>query len=543
MRPFSFNFAVLATALLGIGFFSGTAKANDVYISQNGGGNGSSCSSPLVYTYFNTSSNWTSGTPTGVQIGPGTTVHLCGTITNSLAFQGSGNSTASVTLHFEAGAQMSSPAFISQAINTSGESYIVIDGGTPCGPNTACSANLSGTGIIQNTANGTSLANQIGTAAINVGQGSCGQNIEIKNLIMENIYVRTSQSDESAGATTSAGITGYDCGNNMLVHDNTASWSRADIYLGSATSSNWKIYNNVVRHATWGIAAFASGSTTILSNLIVYGNDIDIGSDWDDPSYLFHLDGLFIYGQGSTGYVNGAYVYNNYFHGNWGSNGTSAAQTGQAYINQNLQNFYIFNNIFDISAGGGAANGNLAIGYSDVNFLIVNNTFLGAGGTLSGCCAIGDAGGGDTGITVENNIEAHIDSGVNFSHATQPATVNYNDNYDITGTGENGAWCNPTLGCTTSFSAWQSAGNDTYGVYADPILNASYLPQPGSAAIHLGTNLYSVCSGQPNPGLGALCYDAAGYPRPATGNWDAGAYNDPPSSAPLPPTSFTAVSH
>ncbi len=43
---------------------------------------------PAPVTYFNNSGNWTSGTPTGQQIGPGTTVNLVGTITaiNGLDF-------------------------------------------------------------------------------------------------------------------------------------------------------------------------------------------------------------------------------------------------------------------------------------------------------------------------------------------------------------------------------------------------------------------------------------------------------------------------
>ena len=52
----------------------------------------------------------------------------------------------------------------------------------------------------------------------------------------------------------------------------------------------------------------------------------------------------------------------------------------------------------------------------------------------------------------------------------------------------------------------------------------------GSGAIGAGTNLYSTCNGQPNPGLGALCFDAAGVARPSSAAWDIGAYQYVPAT-------------
>lgn len=70
---------------------AGLASANDVYLAQTalGGATGVDCADAVAATYFNTSSHW-SGSPTGIQIGPGTTVHLCGTISTNLTFQGGG---------------------------------------------------------------------------------------------------------------------------------------------------------------------------------------------------------------------------------------------------------------------------------------------------------------------------------------------------------------------------------------------------------------------------------------------------------------------
>ena len=83
---------------------------NAVYIAQTAAGsaNGTSCANAYALTYFNTSGNW-SATPTGTQIGPDTTVHLCGTFTAAaatsgmLAIQGNGTSGHPVTILFDPG--------------------------------------------------------------------------------------------------------------------------------------------------------------------------------------------------------------------------------------------------------------------------------------------------------------------------------------------------------------------------------------------------------------------------------------------------------
>ncbi len=111
--------AVLVIAFL---MFRATAVppggSQDIYIAQSaaGGNTGADCADALAYTFFNTSSNWAS-TYTGGKISPGTTVHLCGTITgtntantNILRTQGAGTSGSPITIHFETGAIVQSPA-------------------------------------------------------------------------------------------------------------------------------------------------------------------------------------------------------------------------------------------------------------------------------------------------------------------------------------------------------------------------------------------------------------------------------------------------
>jgi hypothetical protein len=73
------------------------AAATSVYVAQNaqGANDGSSCANARPVSFFNTGGNWGAG---ATQIGPGTTVFLCGTITTNLTFQGSGTSGDYITV-------------------------------------------------------------------------------------------------------------------------------------------------------------------------------------------------------------------------------------------------------------------------------------------------------------------------------------------------------------------------------------------------------------------------------------------------------------
>src|SRR5579863_506751 len=91
-------------------FFASLAfsSATDVYITQDGSSQGACTSNPQPVTFLNSSSNWGSGSS---QIGPGTTVHLCGTISTAVTPGGNGASGNPVTILFESGASISAPVF------------------------------------------------------------------------------------------------------------------------------------------------------------------------------------------------------------------------------------------------------------------------------------------------------------------------------------------------------------------------------------------------------------------------------------------------
>jgi len=84
------------------------AGAKDFYIAANqaGTGSGTGCSTAKSYTWFNNTASWGTGS---AQIGPGTTVHLCGTFTGTagqqlLSVHGNGTSTSPITIKFETNA-------------------------------------------------------------------------------------------------------------------------------------------------------------------------------------------------------------------------------------------------------------------------------------------------------------------------------------------------------------------------------------------------------------------------------------------------------
>src|SRR5579864_3045616 len=84
------------------------ASVSNVYIAQTalGNGDGSTCTNALAASFFNIAGNWGAGT---TQIGPGTVVHLCGTISTTLTVQASGAAGTPITILFEPNARLSQP--------------------------------------------------------------------------------------------------------------------------------------------------------------------------------------------------------------------------------------------------------------------------------------------------------------------------------------------------------------------------------------------------------------------------------------------------
>jgi hypothetical protein len=122
---------------------------------------------------------------------------------------------------------------------------------------------------------------------------------------------------------------------------------------------------------------------------------------------------------------------------------------------------------------------------------------------------------------LENNIvtNAWILVGVNGSAVTF-GTLDYNA-YGNANSGTQ--WYVNGTGDIATLAAWKTAsGEGPHSTYtaSGVSLNSDYTPQAASPAVGAGANLTSLCSGN----LTALCSDLKGVARPATGAWDAGAY-------------------
>jgi len=254
-----------------------SARANDVYIAQSsaGAGNGSSCASAAPVSFFNNSSNWGSGSN---QIGPGTTVHLCGVITTGLAVQASGTSGNQITIFFEPGAKLSQPASTSYLLSVANKSFITINGGI--------------NGVMENTANGTGLANQASTIAV---QASGAHDISVENVTCQNLYVHTLASDNTSlgpdGCYYANGTSGNVIIHDMVMHD--VRW--AVTITASNGASNFQFFNNEEYNMDHGLAMAEEANGVAISNFSFHDNHIHDFANWDSTGNSYHHDGLHIY--------------------------------------------------------------------------------------------------------------------------------------------------------------------------------------------------------------------------------------------------------
>ena len=498
------------------------AGAKDFYIAANqaGSGTGTGCSSAKSYTWFNNTASWGTG---AAQIGPGTTVHLCGTFAGTagqqlLLVHGNGTSTSPITIKFETNAVLTAPYWSSSgAINESGRSYIVIDGGT--------------NGLIKNTANGTGLGYAQDTRAIFAP--SCTGCV-IQNLTIANLYVRTSTSDLAVRQTAVNCVYWLNSNNLTITHVtcHDAGWAFAG-YGNNFTLSHSNIYN--IDH---GLAFGPQGTT---SGFSIHDNHIHDYVKWDSTTNAYHHDGLHIWGQNGGIATNGV-IYNNLFDGDSGVN-----ITGHIYLQDSVKNVSVYNNVFLVpsnrtinalwfsgitSAGvlpGGPATGNSAY-----------NNFIRAGGHTHGTGIYANA---QNNFTAANNVLLGGNSDITIQGGGYLSAVGINNNIyeDLL----------KDVGSLNTFgyqghnyhdlASWQAACHcDSKSKLAPASqINASSLGQllSGSVAISAAANLINITSGSLSP----LANDIVGASRPLSGNWDAGAYKFGSTALPSSPTGLTAT--
>jgi hypothetical protein len=528
------------------------------YIAQSAGvfSGGSACNgqTTIAAATFNALTN-----------SPGDTNYICGTITGSassniITIKGSGTSSSPVNVIFDMGASLSAP-YCNSGGNDSGclvistpqspQSYITVNGGTPCGWTNTGGAEPACNGTIVNTASGDQLANT-GASTNAVEMEDCTGCV-VENLGIYNLYV------ESANGTT-ANVQADNCiiysGTNNSIHDNRmhdVGWCL--FYNMHNGDSNNQVHNNDVYNTPHPMFfATGSGATTTANNGYVYSNHFHDYANWNTPSCVFHVEGIHSSGPGAAPFpvFNDLYIYNNYFGPNEGNclfseiffsvNTNTLGSAG--YVN----NSAIFNNIFEANASNISDNAMDITGNGNV---VYNNTMVYDGSSSASVALAWSDISQNAGYTFsfKNNASQGFYTFVadDTSGSEGPGITG---NYNVY------ASCADTLGgCLNAFvsggtSTWTTYKANAFGqeVNSTPAgmgtgskcctgtlgLSASpaFIPQTGSVVVGAGTNLSSICSGQPNPGLGALCSDANGYSRPTTGAWAAGALQIGDSGAP-----------
>ena len=506
---------------------SSSAQASDVYITPDGSGQGVCTNSPQTPAWFNNSGNWGTGAN---QIGPGTTVHLCGTFTGAagatlLTFQGNGASGNPVTLLFEAGATLTAPYWGSSgsaAINTNGKSNLVIDGGS--------------NGTIQNTANGTGLANQQASSAVHISGAS---NVTVQHLTVANICQHNSTSDTVAcnsGGNNDRAVYISGGATNVTITLNTIHDSQNCVeYSGSGSDTGVLISKNTIYHCNWGVGGYGGSN-----GLTIDGNDISSATNWDTGADSFHHNGIILFPQSTN--MNHVVISNNYIHD---INGT---ETAHIFLDPNssgnLPGVMIYNNVTVTTTLGGPTNCFIEPGAHVAPAYVFNNTMSGASACGTGVDPTGQ---------IYNNVFVGMFNSIGIP--SNGVSSDYNSFFGLTGgtlafTNASNNINASTLAQWVTATGSQPCGTgrcDEHSISTDPALTAAFTLTSGSPAIGIGKNLSSL--GVSGLNVGAPQFFGVNYacgngcvPRPSTGNWDIGAYPSSTSAGqqPNPPSGLTA---
>lgn len=541
------------------------AQAANVYVSHSGG-TGVACNgipggvTAISEASFNSGGSW--GTGSG-QIGPGTIVHFCGTLTGTtLGVSGTGTSGAGViTFVFDTvtnGNMTPSSCASGQVFwlgGGNGANYFKI-----IGKHDVTHPDIS-------FPNNGSASLGYPTQCIFNGLDNLGHDVEVESMAIGPMFVHDPNDNtfisSSAGGCISTN--GFSPGINLLLHDNILHDCATDGMLLTSLSSggciNWQIYNNEIYNEDHTIEFGLPDSATV-SCLQYHDNNFHDWAIWDTASNFLHHDGFFV--QGNAGQIlSGLLDYNNWFHGDMGHNNTSPIFYDLETQNNSccalVENTIRANDVFQ-NSGTTAPWGNGIDIQGNLNETNVNNTVI-----CGVVPSLGYALGG-TSMVFENNISSGCSTFMEAitNQVNSFTNLDYNGYFNLVfGSGASAFSFNPTgcgtMGCqigTTNgnslalqFSEWQGLLVTAYGGScptslfgechsiqgASAVLNGTALPMSGSPVINAGTNLTSMCGT-----YAFICLDSSlgntrtPTVRPATGPWTIGALNGGTSFAATP---------
>lgn len=539
-------------AACGLLLVASSARANDMYFAQNASGsaNGTDCADAFglhdASHGINVSGNWV----------PGNTLHICGSIslaanTNAVTAQASGMSGSPITIKFESGAVLASPYWPGNpsmscasncgAIDTNSKSYITIDGG--------------GTGVIEGTANGSSLSNH----QPSMGVFLRGNFLMLKNLTIKNIYLNSSAESTSQWGFGTADVLIGGSNNNVEVCNNTLNnahvgiWSAATQLVfvpapsqactGTQAAAGVNLYNNTLSDHGWQMNIGGTGYVNI------YSNDISNFANWFYPTggSAYHLDGIIAY-SGTTGGVVRPYIYNNYIHGDF----ANSSPTGFIFCTYGVPGSgsacTIFNNL--LVGTGTTATGAQGIYFHSADgnplgpHVIYNNTISGFG--TGGIYTDGDSA---QKYTVKNNI--FLSNGGYYITLNGTPPANFVSDHNVFYGGRTFGGSTGGFPGGTSLSSWQSNGEDSHSVESNPNLDSAWhIQNSSSPAYGRGANLSLLNITPLNFSMPSVVGANGAVNGPARSlvapSWDGGAYVygvGASSSAPAAPQNLTAVAN
>ncbi|MFP4015908.1 MAG: choice-of-anchor Q domain-containing protein, partial [Halanaerobiales bacterium] len=465
------------------------ANAKDIFVAQTalGDGSGIDKNNTRSVNWFNDSSNWGEGED---KISPGTTVHLCGTISTGLSIREGGIEGQPITIFFEPDAKLSAPLWDiifwdRRAPMRIWESdYIIIDGGT--------------NGVIESTDNGTELENKETQMGVWLyGSHFC----EVKNLTIRDMYVRIPRSDDDGSGI---GINAVGC-THLKIHDNVISEAQTGIaynFPGNKLSEDVKIYRNRISRVSNGITC-GSGNVNALGNdFRIYDNDISDSFVWDgvraSDNHWFHSDGIQVWAVHEGSKITNLFIYNNHIHGDMGEH-----ITGWIFTEGNIVWPNIFNNILFNVGTSYPSNGMIT---SSGN--IYNNTIVMFNPGIGIKCG--------TKSRIKNNILYNSKYPIAVSNPEEATEIDYNLFFPLDGIKNAIVGTGGTFSFQ-SFERWKEFGFDLNSQTSDPdFINIDEYD------FHIGQDSSARDSGDILPDIFTI--DKDGTRRPQGEGWDIGAY-------------------
>jgi hypothetical protein len=481
--------------------------AKNIFVAQSAAGSATGTTSADAYplSWLNTAVNWVNGS-----VQAGDTVHLVGTFTSGLTLGGSGTAVNPITVLFEPGAKFSAPTWTGKIIGGS-MSYVIVDGGQ--------------NGLIEATDNGFGLSHSDNFNAVDI---TVGPGVEIRNLTIKNLFVRTSNSVDCVNAPSAIRIGGTM--KNLAVHNCniTNIGNGIVVYPQGGVNTNIQIYSNSVFNCSWGIYCEPASPGALIYNTKIWANRINNGYGWDGCPGPFHQDGIIVGvpTMSSTNYD--VEIYRNWIGPVCGYSSTSAIYLESTQDNNYNQNPRIYNNVIIMGAGQRWNSGIIAANASGTK--IYNNTLVGM--TFPAGIAF-QIVSGLVGADIQNNFVMNVATMYHQPlNAPQGFYPRYITNIDYNVGASVGNWWDPgsfTWSGSTSYRDHltfpQFSNFDNHSSNRTPACDANYQPLPtDTVLVGKGTNLSSF-----------FTTDFNGNTRPATGRWTIGAYETTGTALPLQP--------